>query len=87
MWRGVPVSHQASSRLGIKSAVFRLAHIPKVVRFGGGRINKRCEGSARTDEVFDFEADVRPLCPALPENRVAASKAIAGSLLLPPPPA
>jgi len=39
--------------------------IPKVVRFDGGGINKRCEGSARTDEAFDIEADVRPLCPGI----------------------
>jgi hypothetical protein len=64
--RGFPVSHQASSRPTWNQACsFRLAHIPKVVRFDGGGINKRCEGSARTDEAFDIEADVRPLCPGI----------------------
>jgi hypothetical protein len=87
MWRGVPVSHQARSRLGIKSAVLRLAHIPMVIRFDGGGINKRCEGSARTDEAFDIEAELDLYAQALPENKVAASKAIAESLLLSPPPA
>jgi hypothetical protein len=87
MWRGVLVSRQARSRLGIKSAVFRLAHIRNLVRFDGGGINKRCEGSARTNEALDVEADVRLYAQALLENKVAVSKAIAGSLLLPPPPA
>jgi hypothetical protein len=57
---------KASSRPTWNQACrFRLAHIPQVVRFDGGGINKRCEGSARTDEAFDIEADVRPLCPGI----------------------
>jgi hypothetical protein len=64
--RGFPVSHQASSRPTWNQACsFRLAHVPKVVRFDGGGINKRCEGSARTDEAFDIEPDVEPLCPGI----------------------
>ena len=67
----------------LQACSFRLEHIPKVVRFDGGGIDKRWEGSARTDEAFDIEADVRPYAQALPENKGAASKAIAGSLLPP----
>jgi hypothetical protein len=68
----------------LQACSFRLEHIPKVVRFDGGGIDKRWEGIARTDEAFDIEADVRPYAQALPENKGAASKAIAGSLLPPP---
>jgi len=70
-----------ADRLGIKPAVFRLAYISFASMVVGSTKDVKAVQGLMRHSTSKLTLDL--YVQALPENKIAASKAIAGSLLLP----